>query len=102
MEKKPLHLSGEGWIDFTVPEWPLSGGTYHLSSFLASDRDNVVQDWIDDAATINVVDGDFYGTGKLYHTGRRGKGVLLKHGWRLGRGRYERAKMQSRIAAISG
>ena len=101
VEKKPLYLSGEGWIDFTVPEWPLSGGTYHLSSFVASDGDNVVQDWIDDAATINVVDGDFYGTGKLYHTGWRGKGVLVKHGWRLERGRHERAKMASRSAAVS-
>ena len=101
VEKKPLHLSGEGWVDFAVPEWPLSGGTYHLSSFLASNGDSVVQDWVNDAATINVVDGDFYGTGKIYHTGWQGKSILVKHSWRLGRACHERAKVPKRIEAAS-
>jgi lipopolysaccharide transport system ATP-binding protein len=81
VDKHSLELSGTGWIDFIVPEWPLSGGTYHVSSFVSSE--GVTQDWIDDAAKIKVVDGDFYGTGRLYYDGWQGKSVLIKHAWRL-------------------
>lgn len=78
----PLKLHGRGEIEFIVPEWPLSGGTYHLSTYLASDG-TVSQDWVDDAAAVQVVDGDFFGTGKLYHEGWQGMCVLVHHSWSM-------------------
>jgi lipopolysaccharide transport system ATP-binding protein len=76
-----LKLSGRGCIDFTVPNWPLSGGTYHMNAFVASEQ--IVQDWVLDAMKISVADGDFFGTGKLYHDGWQGQSVLVKHSWRM-------------------
>jgi len=85
VDKTPLHLSGKGWIEFVVPDWPLSGGTYHISSFIASDNDGACQDWVEDAGSINVIDGDFFGTGKLYHMDWQGASVLVRHSWSLQR-----------------
>lgn len=81
VEKTHLNLSGVGQVDFIVPEWPLSGGTYLVTSFVESS--GVIQDWVEDAARIDVLDGDFFGTGKLYHPGWQGKSVLVRHFWRL-------------------
>lgn len=75
----PLDLSGEGYIDFRVLEWPLSGGQYFVMSYVESDRE--VQDWVHNAALLSVVDGDFYGTGKSYPPNWRGKSVLIKYDW---------------------
>ena len=81
VDTTPLGLRGEGFIDFTLPELPLSGGVYHVMSFVESDRD--IQDWVHNAALLPVVDGDFYGTGKAYPPGWQGKCVLVKYGWRV-------------------
>jgi lipopolysaccharide transport system ATP-binding protein len=75
----PLDLSGEGYIDFRVPEWPLSGGQYYVMSYVESDKE--VQDWIHNANILSVVDGDFYGTGRSYPPNWRGKSVLVKYDW---------------------
>ncbi len=75
----PLDLHGEGYIDFRVPEWPLSGGQYYVMSYVESDRE--VQDWVHHAAMVSVVDGDFYGTGRSYPPNWRGKSVLIKYDW---------------------
>jgi lipopolysaccharide transport system ATP-binding protein len=83
VKKQPLHLSQSGYLDFEVLEWPLSGGTYPLSCYI--EGDGTPQDWVDDALMINVVDGDFFGTGKLYPNGWQGQSVLVKHTWRLHR-----------------
>jgi lipopolysaccharide transport system ATP-binding protein len=64
-----------------LPELPLSGGIYHLVSFVESDRD--IQDWVHNAALLSVVDGDFYGTGKTYPPGWQGKCVLVKYNWKV-------------------
>lgn len=79
VDSTPLNLRGEGWIDFRLPELPLSGGSYYVMSYVESSRD--VQDWIHNAALLTVVDGDFYGTGKAYPPGWRGKCVLVKYSW---------------------
>lgn len=75
----PLDLSGEGFIEFRVPEWPLSGGRYYVMSYVESDKE--VQDWVHNASLLSVVDGDFYGTGKSYPPNWRGKCVLIKYDW---------------------
>jgi lipopolysaccharide transport system ATP-binding protein len=81
VDNTELVLSGQGYIDFTVPDWPLSGGSYHLNAFVASEE--IVQDWVIDAMKISVVDGDFFGTGRLYNEGWQGQSVLVKHRWHM-------------------
>ena len=81
VDSTPLELRGEGFIDFLLPELPLSGGVYHIMSYVESDRD--IQDWVHNAALLPVVDGDFYGTGKAYPAGWQGKCVLVKYSWRV-------------------
>ncbi|MGC3974426.1 MAG: polysaccharide ABC transporter ATP-binding protein [Nitrospira sp.] len=80
VDSSPLHFHDEGWIDFRLPELPLSGGQYYVMSYVESDKE--VQDCIQHAALVDVVDGDFYGTGKSYPPGWRGKCVLVRYDWR--------------------
>ncbi len=82
VNKTALQLNGSGRVEFSVPQWPLSGGVYHVSAYLASDG-TVTQDCVDDASRITVTDGDFYGTGRLYHEGWQGQTVLVPHSWQL-------------------
>jgi lipopolysaccharide transport system ATP-binding protein len=74
-----LTLSPDGFIDCIVDELPLSRGNYYLSPFF--EVNGVVQDWMDSAGTLQVEDGNFYGTGKDYPVGWEGKTVLVKHRW---------------------
>ena len=83
VDRRQLKLSGRGRIDFLVPDWPLMGGRYHVSFYVGSNRG--MQDCMDDAAVIDVIDGDFYGTGKLHHEGWEGTSVLVRHSWSLHR-----------------
>lgn len=79
-----LDLEGDGFIDFVVPQMPLSGSIYHLSVFLECNGEII--DWVDNAKQLVVINGDFYktGTGRLFPAGWEGVGVLVKHHWKLG------------------
>ncbi len=79
VDRKSLRLSGEGRIDFRVPNWPLMGGRYHVNFYVGSSKG--VEDYLNDASVIEVIDGDYYGTGKLHHEGWEGVSVLVKHSW---------------------
>lgn len=81
VDTRKLQLSGEGRIDFMIRDWPLSGGSYHVNIYVESDL--VTQDFLNDASVIEVIDGDFYGSGKLVHSGWQGTSVLVKHSWNL-------------------
>jgi lipopolysaccharide transport system ATP-binding protein len=81
VDKRQLNIRGDGYLDFIVPRLPLSKGTYHLTTFLETGKD--IQDWVHGAAEMHVVDGDFYGTGRLYPNGWAGKNVLVDHSWRV-------------------
>ncbi|MBA3753848.1 MAG: ABC transporter ATP-binding protein [Nitrospira sp.] len=72
-----LDLSGKGYIDFVIPELPLSGGVYRLDTWIEGNRE--LQDWVETAAELTVIDGDFYGTGKLHYPGWEGTTVLVRH-----------------------
>lgn len=80
VDRTQLDLSGEGHIDFIVPELPLSQSNYYVHSFLEANGE--IQDWVIGAAELLVIDGDFYGTGRNYPQGWQGVGVLVKHSWR--------------------
>ena len=75
----PLPASGQ--IRCLIPRLPLTQSEYLLSPFLEVSRE--IEDWIRGAVVLSVVDGDFFGTGKLYPEGWRGKGVLVPHQWRI-------------------
>ena len=96
---RQLDLSGNGYIDFVVPQMPLSGGTYHLAIFLESNGE--ILDWVDNAMQMDVINGDFYetGTGRVTPVGWEGVGVLVKHHWRLGSGsnRFPAQRISSNI-----
>ncbi|MEO5715658.1 MAG: ABC transporter ATP-binding protein [Luteolibacter sp.] len=81
VDRRKLTLSGKGRIDFMIPEWPLSGGTYHVNIYIESEK--VMQDYLNDASVIDTIDGDYYGTGKLHHEGWQGTAVLVRHSWNL-------------------
>ncbi len=85
VKKDQLNLSGNGYLDFIIPRLPLSLGTYYITTFLEVGKE--VQDWVHDAAEMQVIDGDYYGTGRLYPDGWGGKNVLVDHGWRLSQDR---------------
>jgi lipopolysaccharide transport system ATP-binding protein len=81
----PLDLPARGRLRCRIPRLPLSQNQYLLTLFLEVNRE--VEDWILNAIELNVVDGDFYGTGRLYPDGWRGKGVLVPHEWTVDDGR---------------
>ena len=84
VDKRQLNLSGDGYLDFVVARLPLSKGTYHINTYLETGG-REIQDWVLDAAEMHVIDGDFYGTGRLYPPGSgwAGANVLVDHSWRL-------------------
>ncbi len=77
----PITLPPTGSICCVLPQLPLSQNTYLLTLFIEVNRE--IEDWIMNAIELDVVDGDFYGTGRLYPDGWRGRGVLVPHGWRV-------------------
>jgi lipopolysaccharide transport system ATP-binding protein len=82
VDEKPLHLEDEGYIDLIVGALPLTAGTYLLDSILES---NEVYDVVNHAAEMPVVDGDFFGTGRIRPTSDwQNVGVLVKHTYRRG------------------
>jgi lipopolysaccharide transport system ATP-binding protein len=77
--RDPVDLPATGTVRCQIPHLPLSQNQYLLTLFLEVNRE--VEDWLLHAIELDVVDGDFYGTGRLYPDGWRGKGVLVPHRW---------------------
>jgi lipopolysaccharide transport system ATP-binding protein len=75
----PLTLPAAGELRCVIPRLPLSQGQYLLTLFLEVNRQ--IEDWVESAIELEVIDGDFYGTGRLYPPGWQGKGVLVPHQW---------------------
>jgi lipopolysaccharide transport system ATP-binding protein len=75
----PIALPPSGAIRCVIPQLPLSRNQYVLTLFLEVNRE--IEDWLQNAIELDVIDGDFYGTGRLYPEGWRGKGVLVPHQW---------------------
>ena len=79
VDPKPLTLRGEGYVDFILPELPLTGGAYFFQSYIESNGH--AQDWIKNVAPFSVLDADYYGTGKLCPPGWEANGVLVRYRW---------------------
>ncbi len=73
-------LGPEGFISCRVPRLPLGPGEYTVN--VAIHQTDVQQDWVGEAATISVQEGDFFGTGRLPPAERRG--IFLDQIWSTG------------------
>lgn len=82
--RDPLTLPSSGTIRCIIPSLPLSQSQYLLTLFLQVNGE--IEDWIQNAIELEVIDGDFYGTGRLYPPGWRGQGVLVPHQWTVENG----------------
>lgn len=78
VDRRKILVQGNGRLDFCVSKWPLMEGTYHINIYIGCD--GVMQDYIEDAASIEVIDGDFHGSGKVRHEGWQDL-VLVDHSW---------------------
>ena len=76
-----LDLASSGGVRCVIPRLPLSQGKYSVTLFLEVNRE--VEDWLNSAITLHVVDGNFFGSGKQYPEGWQGKGVLVPHRWEV-------------------
>jgi lipopolysaccharide transport system ATP-binding protein len=56
-------LSAEGAFTCTIPRLPLAPGHYTINVYC--EVDGKVADWVQHAAVLEVVEGDFFGTGRL-------------------------------------
>jgi homopolymeric O-antigen transport system ATP-binding protein len=56
-------LAADGAFTCTIPKLPLAAGHYTVSVFC--EIDGRVADWVQHAAVLEVVEGDFFGTGRL-------------------------------------
>lgn len=64
-----------------IPRFPLTQGDYRMTLFLEVNHE--IQDWLQSAVPLGVVDGDFFGSGRQYPHGWQGKGVLVPHNWEI-------------------
>jgi lipopolysaccharide transport system ATP-binding protein len=74
-----IDLIADGIIRCRINKFPLTQSQYVLVPFLESNGEII--DWIIEGIKLDVIDGDFFGTGKLYPDGWQGKGVLVDHSW---------------------
>lgn len=76
----------QGTLSCEVESFPLCPGRYTVDVFLGSDAKTA--DAVEGAFKVDVIEGDFYGTGRLSHSGR----FLVKQSW----GVYESRVPQAR------
>lgn len=70
-------LEPEGKLSCRIRKWPLTQGVYSIT--LYSEVNGTIADWIEEAANIEVDDGDFFGTGRLPAKGSCG--VMIPFEW---------------------
>lgn len=73
------NLPPEGKLVCTLPRLPLPPGTYNIT--LWSQVGTSVADRVENAATVEIISGDFYGTGKLPAV--KNRSVLVEYEWSL-------------------
>lgn len=84
VESSPSNLAAQGSIKCIIPKLPLSQNHYLLTFFF--EVSNSIEDWLHQVIELKVMDGDYYGTGRLYPKGWQGKGVLVPYTWVVDRG----------------
>lgn len=74
-----LRLSKTGTIECYIPKLPLLPGRYSINIWCKLNED--LADEIDNAFALDVIAGDFFGTGKLHPDNRTG--LLVEHTWHI-------------------
>jgi len=70
-------ISGQGSMVCKIKKIPLAPGTYTVNVMIRSNE--IIQDWLQEAATLVVEPGDFFGTGRMPPQSHGG--VLLEQQW---------------------
>jgi lipopolysaccharide transport system ATP-binding protein len=70
-------ISREGKFICSMEKFPLTGGKYSVNISLS--RGGEMLDWVQEAAVIDVEDGDFYGTGRIVPSSHRS--ILIENKW---------------------
>jgi lipopolysaccharide transport system ATP-binding protein len=68
----------KGCIKCCIPKFPLAAGSYTLN--LIIHQNGVIEDWIQEAAVLNVENGDYYGTGRIPSASQSGL-VFFEQKW---------------------
>ena len=75
-----IQLYKEGYIDMVVPELPLTAGHYMLELVLCAPGHREAYDALANARLLEVVDGDFFGSGQVRPNAHwKNVGVLVNH-----------------------
>jgi hypothetical protein len=69
----------EGTVSCKIPRLPLTAGTYYVNIYLAFN--GIASDWVQEAAVLQVEDGDFFHTGTTPFVPT--SQVLVPHSWEL-------------------
>lgn len=71
------NLPAQGLVACQIPRFPLPPGRFRVN--LHCEVNGIVADWIRDALTIDVAEGDFFGSGRL--PARERGDLLIDHHW---------------------
>lgn len=74
-------LDEEGYLYCRISRLPLTPGRYRIDLALHLNMGHRVFDYVSGAATLEIVDGDFFGTGRTNSFGNQG--VYVHHRWGL-------------------
>jgi lipopolysaccharide transport system ATP-binding protein len=73
------HIPPRGQVICDVPHFPLMPGEYHLS--LYAEKQEEILDWVSFAFDLKVVEGDYFGTGRL--PPKTHSPFLVNHFWTM-------------------
>ena len=71
------NVKGSGELVCSINKLPLMEGNYFIN--VSINENGITQDWVQEATTISVIAGDFYGTGKINPTSH--KSILIDNTW---------------------
>jgi len=77
---EPIQLRQEGYIDMVVPDLPLASGLHSVELVLSTPGHGSTFDGVANALFFDVIDGDFFGSGKVRPNMHwKNPGVLVPH-----------------------
>jgi lipopolysaccharide transport system ATP-binding protein len=73
------NIPSNGRINCKIPKLPLSKGNYGFNFHISVN--GIMEDWVKENMSIQVIEGDFFGTGKLPPESH--SGFLVNHRWTI-------------------
>jgi lipopolysaccharide transport system ATP-binding protein len=71
------NIKGNGMFICNIKKLPLMEGSYFMN--VSVSEKGITQDWVQEAVFVNVIAGDFYGTGKINPSSHRS--ILIENKW---------------------